>query len=105
MAGGDEKQHVAFFALFHDSEKGIAQRLRSLGMRFAYFEYMRGSLFVHGSTLEQTFVMHDQTLMPGIDDSVETDAEFVGHVCNTVLVLLGFMQSELWPKSLPSRSA
>jgi hypothetical protein len=102
LAGRDGKRQVAFFTLFNDSEKAVARRVHSLGMGFAYLQYRKGSMFVHGSTLEHAFAMQEQTLTPGIDDSVETDAELVGSQCNTVLVLLAFVQSELWSKSSPS---
>jgi hypothetical protein len=102
LTGGDEKKQVSFFALFNESERSVAQRLRSLEMRFLYLAYVKGSMFVHGSTLEHLFVMDEQSVTPrftGARESVEDHAQFIGHACNTVLVQLRPMQTRLWPSA------
>jgi hypothetical protein len=85
------QRQIAFFALFNESEKSVANRLRASNMRFLYVTYVKGSMFVHGSTLEHTFVIHENTVTPfftGHKDSVAADAEVIAHVCNTALACL-----------------
>jgi hypothetical protein len=95
-------RQVAFFALFNESETSVAQRLRSSNIRFLYVTYAKASLFVHGSTLEHTFVMHENALTPfftGDKNSVAADAETIAHVCNTALACLWSVLPKLWAEA------
>jgi hypothetical protein len=100
LAGTGGNRQISFFALFNETERSVARRLQSLDMRWLYLAYVKGSMFVHGSTLEHTFFLHEETLTPlftGHDESVEDHAQLVGSMCNKVLVLLAFEQRTLWP--------
>jgi hypothetical protein len=94
------KKHVTFFALFDESEETVASHLRQSDMRFAYALYKEGSLFIHGSTIDQLFCFEDDTVTPllvGADDAVASTADSVGSSSNNTMVLLYMIQKELWP--------
>ena len=90
---------IPFFALFNETEGSVARRLESLDMGFLYLAYVKGSMFVHGSTLDHMYLTQERCLTPlftGNRENVEAQAEQIGHACNIVLVLLKSIRSRLW---------
>ncbi len=94
------KQPVSFFSLFNESEESVCRRLSSMGIRFMYISYIQGSLFIHGSTMDQILMFRDGLFtpqFPGNSEEVESSASYVASLCNNIIVLLSVLQSHLWP--------
>jgi len=47
-----EGRPPSFFALFNEDERSVCRRLNSMGIRFAYSLYSRGSMMIHGNSLD-----------------------------------------------------
>ena len=93
------RRGTSFFALFGEDESSIAKRLESMSMRFAYMGYMKGSMFIHGSTMEGLFFINEESIAPrivGSKESVSDLASQIGRGCNNSLVVLGALRSRLW---------
>ncbi|MGQ0658371.1 MAG: hypothetical protein ACT4NU_09805 [Chromatiales bacterium] len=98
----DGHRSPSFFALFGQDEASIPKRLKSAGMRWSYGLYKKGSMFIHGSTLEHSLMIGNESITPAFldtEESVNDLANHVGHICNHVLVGLCLLQQELWPRT------
>lgn len=99
---GRKNKQVIFFALFNTSDRSVAQRLESLQMRFLYISYVKGSLHVHGSTLEHSLDLHEGALTPrvsGHDESLAALAYGIGGlggICDSAFIQLELLRRKLW---------
>ncbi|MEW6521087.1 MAG: hypothetical protein AB1461_16905 [Thermodesulfobacteriota bacterium] len=92
---------ISFYELFNETEKSVAKRLSSLGMRFSYVTYSRGSLYMHGSTFTNFFYFGEDSITPKIvthKSIIEKKASHIGSCCNNTFVILGILMDKLWPK-------
>lgn len=99
---GKKKKQVAFFALFNESDRSVARRLEELQMRFLYINYVKGSLYVHGSTVEHSLYLQEGALTPRVgvhDESIAALAHGIGGrggICDSALVQLELLRRQLW---------
>jgi len=99
---GKKKKQVNFFALFNESDRGVARRLESLQMRFLYVNYVKGSLHVHGTTVEHSFYLHEGVLTPRVgvhDESIAALAHGIGGpggICDSAFIQLEILRRQLW---------
>jgi hypothetical protein len=85
------KGSVSFFNLF-DSEASVPKTLKKHGLRFAYMNYLKSSMALHGSTMEQFILFGDSSVSPrlgAIKQSDETLFKSIVADCNQIFVLLG----------------
>jgi hypothetical protein len=57
-------------------------------------------MIIHGSTMDQFMLrMNENSLMPkfaGMDDKTVSTANYIGSICNIVMVMLCLMQKHIW---------
>jgi hypothetical protein len=85
------KGSVSFFNLF-DPDASVPKSLKKHGLRFTYIHYLKSSMALHGSTMEQFILFGDSCVGPRLETSKQGDETlFKGVVgdCNQILVLLG----------------
>lgn len=86
------KGSVSFFNLF-DSEASVPKTLKKHGLRFAYMHYLKGSMALHGSTMEQFILFEDSSVSPRNEtikhNNDETLFQSIIADCNQIFVLLG----------------
>lgn len=96
------KPQPTIFEVLNESEKSVRSRLLSrLGpaAEFMYLSYSKGSMFMHGSTIEQLIAFHDQGIGPRLlveEERCESLARRARTACNVVFVLLGVLQRRVW---------
>lgn len=91
---------VSFFSLFNESEYSIAKRLKGMDVRWMYASYKRGSMFIHGSSIENTLHFHNGIFTPlfiETDESVKQSADWITSICNLTIMLLYILSKQLWP--------
>lgn len=92
-----ERGTVSFFQLV-GAGTSVSDFLRQRGMSVGYFEYLRGSAVVHGSSMGSVMAAREGFLTPDFAD-VEDDAKrSAGHVisrCRIIAVLLQIIASHL----------
>jgi len=99
---GKKKKQMTFFALFNESDRSVARRMEELQMRFLYISYVKGSLYVHGSTLEHSLYLHEGALTPRVvvhDESIAALAHGIGGpggICDLAFVQLELLRRKLW---------
>ena len=97
-----ESSGSSFFSLLDDSSVGVARRLHSLGLRFSYSRYVRGSMLVHGSTLDQSLYVVADSIAPvlgSLNFDAQAAARDVCGSCNQVVLGLHLAQKKIWPPS------
>ena len=96
----------SLFALLGEAKTGIAGQLHSLGIRFAYNRYIRGSLIIHGSSVDQ-FLEIGESIAPGFGSSnfdADLGARSVANSCDHVLVRLQLLKGHVWPAATEGES-
>lgn len=95
-----KRNPASFYALFDKNDEKTRQKLKSLGMEFAYLSYKADSMLIHGSTIDQLLLVFDENkLMPkfvGSDNRVKISASSIGSMCNSIFVGLCLMQKLVW---------
>ncbi len=89
----------SLFDLLDKSEGNVYARLRALDLDYTYGIYKSQSMIIHGSTFVQLFHWIEDTVGPkffSADAEAETSAKSIGETCRFVLVMLAFMQRDLW---------
>jgi hypothetical protein len=90
---------ITFFSLFSESEESIRKRLTGFELRFAYTLYMKGSMIIHGSSLDQSLHMVNNKVIPnfiGSDNQVDSLAQSITSRVNSIMVWLYILQKQLW---------
>jgi hypothetical protein len=90
---------LTFFRLIKTQTGNIPQRLKEVERRWSYVMHMSGSMILHGSTIEKTLHIGNDTIFPCFVDTAEScdrSALDVGITCNTVTVFLAIVQKILW---------
>ncbi len=85
------KGSVSFFNLF-DSEASVPKTLKKHGLRFAYMNYLKSSMALHGSTMEQFILFGDSSVSPRLEAIKQSDETLFKSIvadCNQIFVLLG----------------
>lgn len=71
------KGHISFFSLFDPNADSVPKVLRKKELRFGYSRYLKGSMILHGSTMEHFISIGTSALGPNIKaDDVELKNEF-----------------------------
>ena len=86
-----KKGTVSYFNLF-DLDSTVKKRLEKLGARFGYVQYSKGSMALHGSSMDQFVIIGDPLVTPKVKmakQAEETLFESVISDCNHLFVLLG----------------
>ena len=99
---------VTFFSLFNESEYSIAKRLKGMDARWMYASYMRGAMFIHGSTIENTLHFRNGIFTPlfiGTDESVQQSADGITTLCTYITILLYTLSKQLWPDKNRGKSS
>lgn len=94
-----KQKQPTFFQILDESERSVRSRLRSKDRLFMYLAYSKGSLFVHGSTIEQFLSLSGECVGPRrLNDREECEAvaDMVRGQCNSAFVILRLLQGELW---------
>ncbi len=89
-----------FFSLLFEDQGSVARRLSVMQQRFAYFRYLRGSLLIHGSTLDEMLMLGQRVVAPSIrsDDEEANHAAYdVASSCNLIVLSLFLTQKHVWP--------
>lgn len=92
---------IPFFSLFDESHGSVAKRLKSMGLRFLYLSYIKGSMFVHGSTVEHVMNYSGDQVAPRFLDDSEKCESLAGGVeggCAGVVLVLNLLKRKLWPE-------
>lgn len=89
----EQRQEVSFFALVDSSERSVRGRLRSAvtDPHFMYLPYMQGSLWIHGSTMEQIMDFASGHITPRVPrnaESCQSSADGIQHECMDVFIFL-----------------
>jgi len=87
------------FQVLNESERSLRSRLRAKNSLWMYLGYCKGSLFVHGSTLEQFISLTpNRATLRSLEDEEECEAraEFIKGLCNGAFVSLAVLQRKLW---------
>ncbi|MBA3342842.1 MAG: hypothetical protein H0W30_04530 [Gemmatimonadaceae bacterium] len=90
---------ITFFELFNETEQTIRKRLTGQRLGFAYQSYQRGSLLVHGTTIEHVLGFSQDTLLPRIGDAFSDttiDAADVADWCSHILLGLGLLKGRVF---------
>ena len=90
----------SFLALLFGEQSTIARRLGMMQQRFAYFRYLRGSLLIHGSTLDEMLMLGQGVIAPAIrsdDEEANRAAYDVASSCNLIVLVLFLTQKHIWP--------
>jgi hypothetical protein len=90
----------SFLSLLFGEQGTIARRLGMMQQRFAYFRYLRGSLLIHGSSVDEMLMLGQRVLAPAIrsdDEEVNRAAYDVASSCNLIVLGLFLTQKHIWP--------
>jgi hypothetical protein len=88
-----------FFELFSETEQTIRKRLSAQGLGFAYQSYQRGSLQIHGSTVDRVLGFAENTLIPRLADAFDDttkDSADVASWCSHILVGLHLLKARVF---------
>lgn len=92
----------SFFSLPEESSVRVARRLHSLGLRFSYSRCVRGSMLVHGATLDQSLYVGTDSTAPVLGSltfDAQAAARDVCGSCNQMVLGLHLTQKRIWPSS------
>jgi hypothetical protein len=98
----NKKGQPTFFNVLSEAETSVRSRLRQKDRLFTYLAYSKGSLFVHGSTLEQFLSITPEYAAPRPLDDVEECQALAATIrgqCNGSFVLLHVLRQRLWDKN------
>lgn len=88
-----------FYSLFNKDKINVYKYLENTELDFGYSMYMKGSHFIHGSTIEQFITYCDSEIYPkftGLSNEVDDDAKNTCSSFRTGIIFLYFAQKELW---------
>jgi hypothetical protein len=94
---------MTLFELLDETEPSLRQFLKQRRLLFAYFQYLRGSLLIHGSTVDEVLFAANEVIVPTImenDDEVLVNvAGELGPHATYVSASLHLLCPHLWPSS------
>lgn len=93
----NERGTVSFFQLV-GAGTSVSDFLKQRGMSIGYFEYLRGSAVVHGSSMGSVMAAREGFITPDFADLEDDAVRSAGHVisrCRIIAVLLQIMASHL----------
>ena len=83
----------SFFSLF-SSENTVPKQLHKLNFRFGYSEYMKGSMYLHGSSMDDFMIARDLVISPKFKSELahpEVKFEQIVSSCNRIFFILGWI--------------
>lgn len=84
---------IPFFSLF-GSKNTVPKQLHKHDLRFGYSTYIKGSMYLHGSSMDEFIVVEDSVISPKIKTGLahsEGTFEQIVSACNRIFIFLGMI--------------
>jgi len=91
---------MTFFTLIGDERTSVKNSLDGFGLSFGYPVYSKGSMVMHGSSIDQFIHFGDNKVTPlfiASDNEITEKAKEVGSNCNQAIFLLYVLIRLIWP--------
>ena len=99
------KGPITFFSLFNESSRSVPKHLLTKDMRFIYFQYLKGSMYSHLSTIDKMMEQGKDKIVPrSFNDYEDCEelAKVIANMCTSIFYFLHFLKGRLWKnKSIP----